>query len=219
MAAQVKGKSLMALRSFDKPVLALLCLVGSASCGAPEPESYAQSLSDADSASVASSNEALHSYPVTADLQQEISQVLWGCYAVGADLVGRGDVEASKKVLRKCYSNDMVFESVLPPAYAGLAFTTTGGADPWVDVSNQFYRSMHFSRVQHLITNIVINRTGPNTATVDSGAIAVHVYPDEHVFSTTVKFVDEFRRTNGTWWITHRTMTVLSVFQAAAWAP
>ena len=155
----------------------------------------------------------------SAELQHEISQVLWGCFAVGADLVGTGDVPGAKDVLRKCFADDMASEAVLPPAYASLGFTTSGGADGWVEVANQIYRSFHFTRAQHLITNIVIKKTGPDTAIVNSGALAVHVYPDERVFNATVKFVDDFRRMNGVWKITHRAMTLTSVSQAAAWVP
>jgi hypothetical protein len=156
---------------------------------------------------------------VSAELQQEISQVLWGCYAVGADLVGGGDVAGAKNVLRRCFADDFENETVTPPAYAELAFTTTGGADNWVDVSNGLYRGLGLARVQHLITNIVIHPDGPNAATVTSGALATHVYADEHTFNATVKFKDDFRRTNGTWMIKHRTMTVVSLTQSAAWAP
>ncbi|HSU38425.1 MAG TPA: nuclear transport factor 2 family protein [Polyangiaceae bacterium] len=156
---------------------------------------------------------------VSADLQQQISQVLWGCYAVGADLVGAGDVQNAKNVLRHCFADDMDSQTVTPPAYASLAFNTSGGADNWVDVSNALYRGLGLTRVQHLITNIVVYPKGPNAATVTSGALAVHVYADEHTFNATVKFSDDFRRIDGTWKIKHRVMTVISLTESPAWAP
>jgi hypothetical protein len=160
-----------------------------------------------------------HGEPVSAELQQEISQVLWSCYAVGADLVGAGDVTAAKRVLRKCYSDDMVFEAVMPEAYESLNFVASGGAEGFVNAANQIYRGMQFTRTQHLISNIVIEKTGRDTALVHSSAIAVHVYPDEHTFNATLKFEDEFERSNGQWKMTHRTMAVTSATQAAAWVP
>jgi hypothetical protein len=155
----------------------------------------------------------------SSELQHEISQALWGCFAVGSELVGQGQVQAAKDILQRCFSDDMTSEAVPPPAYAGLAFTTSGGPSGWVDVNNAIYRRFQLTRVVHVISNIVIKRTGPNTALVDSSALAVHVFPDEHVLNTTVKFKDEFRRIHGAWKITHRVMTLTSLSQAMAWQP
>jgi hypothetical protein len=156
---------------------------------------------------------------VSPELQQEISQVLWGCYAVGADLVGAGDVAGAKSVLSKCYSDDMVFEAVMPKAYESLNFVATGGAEGFVNAANQIYRNLQFTRTQHLISNVVIDKTGPHSALVHSSATAVHVYPDEHTFNATLKFEDQFERIKGVWKMTHRTMTVTSATQSAAWSP
>ena len=153
------------------------------------------------------------------EMQQAISQVLWGCFVVGANLVGRGDVQDSKVMLRRCFTDDFTSEAIMPPAYASLGFSTSGGADGWVDTANQVYRGLNIARAQHLITDVVIQPNGPNSALVTSDALAVHVYPDEHVFNATVTFKDDFRRVNGTWMIAHRTMTVISASQAAAWTP
>jgi hypothetical protein len=156
---------------------------------------------------------------VTPQLQHDISQVLWGCFSVGADLVGAGDLPGARDTLRRCFTDDMSVTAVMPPAYSALNFQTAGGADGFVDVASQIYRQMHFVRTQHLITNIVIEKTGPHTAIARSGALAVHTYQDEHVFNATIKFVDDFKRVGGAWKITHRTMTLVSVSQAPAWAP
>jgi hypothetical protein len=156
---------------------------------------------------------------VSAEAQQEISQVLWGCYAVGADLVGLGDVQGAKDVLRKCFADDMQFEALMPPAYVNLGFKTFNGAEGFVNAANQIYRSLRIIRTQHLITNIRVEKTGLDSAVVYSGALATHVYPDEHVFNATVKFQDEFKRVGGVWKIARKTMTVISVTQAGAWVP
>jgi hypothetical protein len=156
---------------------------------------------------------------VSDDLQKDISQALWDCFAVGSELVGQGQAQAAKEILPRCFSDDMTSEAVLPPAYANLAFTTSGGPSGWVDVTNAIYRRFQLTRVVHVISNIVIKRTGLNTALVNSSALAVHVYPDEHVLNATVKFKDEFRRINGAWKITHRVMTLTSLAQAEAWQP
>jgi hypothetical protein len=160
-----------------------------------------------------------HSHAVSAELQQEISQVLWGCYVVGADLVGAGDVQGAKHVLAKCYSDDMVFEAIMPPAYQNLNFTATGGAEGFVNAANQVYRGLNVTRTQHILSNIVIEKTGPSTAVVRSSGLAVHVYPDEHTFNATIKFVDDFARIKGVWKMTHRIMTVTSATEPPAWTP
>jgi hypothetical protein len=176
-------------------------------------------IDDPDPSGIDTAEEALQGEPAGAQLQHEISQVLWGCYGMGADLVGSGDVEGAKSLLRRCYTDDLEFQAIMPPAYSSLNFTTTGGADGFVDAANQLYRSLGLVRTQHLIGNIVVRKTGLNSAIVTSAALAVHVYADEHVFNATIKFVDDFRRVNGAWKMTHRVMNVTSVTQAAAWAP
>jgi hypothetical protein len=177
-------------------------------------ESAGRSVADANPAHGPHAN-----HEVTPQLQHDISQVLWGCFSVGADLVGAGDLPGARDTLRRCFSDDMSVTAVMPPAYAALGFQTSGGADGFVEVASQIYRQMNFVRTQHLITNIVIERTGPDTAIVRSGALAVHTYQDEHAFNATIKFVDDFKRMGGAWKITHRTMTLVSVTQAAAWVP
>jgi hypothetical protein len=54
---------------------------------------------------------------------------------------------------------------------------------------------------------------------VNSDAVAVHSFADDHTFTATVAFVNDFQRTNGAWKITHTTMTVSSITQEAAWVP
>jgi hypothetical protein len=155
----------------------------------------------------------------SAQLHYEISQTLWGCYAVGADLVGVGDVARAKETLRKCFAPDMEFKGVMPPAYAALGFTSTNGADGFVDFANQFYRSFGFTRTQHSITNLVVQKTGPDTATARSSGFAAHVYADEHVLNATVRFEDELQRSHGVWKFVRKTMTVTSLTQMQAWNP
>lgn len=208
----------MSMYSGKLSMFAVLCLCvtscaqGSASDGDMADETGAASAADVATNHVTSNR-------VSAELQHEITQALVGCFAVGADLVGGGDVAGARAVLPACFSSDMTSEAILPPAYAALAFATSGGTDGWLQVANGIYRQFGFTRVQHLITNVVVHRTGPNTAIVKSDALAVHVYPDEHTFNATLKFEDRFREINGQWKITHRTMTVTSLTQAAAWQP
>jgi hypothetical protein len=157
--------------------------------------------------------------PVSAALQQEISQVLWGCYAPGEELVGRGEVERAKQVLRKCYADDMEFEVIMPPALSSLSFVTTNGAEGFVETSNGFYRALGLVHVQHLITNIVIEPAQPNAAHVLAGALAIHAYADGGVFNANVTFDVDFRRAQGVWKMAHVSMTVHSVTEAPAWVP
>jgi len=152
-------------------------------------------------------------------MQQEISQVLWSCYAVGADFVGVGEVQRAKDVLGKCFTDDMQFEAIMPPAYTNLNFRTSGGAEGFVNSANQLYRSLGLTRTQHLISNIRVEKTGPDSAVVYSSALATHVYPNEHVFNATVKVEDQFKRIRGVWKFARKTMTVISLTQAGAWAP
>ena len=152
-------------------------------------------------------------------LQREVEQVLWGCYLVGADQVGVGDVDGAKATLRKCFTDDMTWQTVMPPAYADFGFSTSNGADGFVDLANQIYRGANYSRVHHLITNIVVKPSGGDALRVTSSAQAIHVFADEHAFSATVKFTDDFVRTGGKWKISHRVMTVVAANEIGAWTP
>lgn len=156
---------------------------------------------------------------VSAALQHEISQVLWGCYAPGEELVGRGEVQRAKQVLRRCYADDMEFEVIMPPALSELSFVTTNGADGFVDTSNGFYRALDLVHVQHLITNIVIESVQANAARVHAGALAIHAYADGGAFNANVTFDIDFRRAQGAWKMAHVSMTVHSVTEVPAWLP
>lgn len=152
-------------------------------------------------------------------LQHEISQLLWGCYAVGADLVGAGDVEGAKAVLRKCFAPNMTFQAVMPPAYSALGFSTGNGADGFVDFAHQFYTSLHFTRTQHSLTNLTVERVGPHSIIARSSGLATHVFPDEHVLNATIRFEDRLERMRGEWKFVQRTMFVSSLTQVTAWTP
>jgi hypothetical protein len=169
----------------------------------------------------ASSDEAstLAQGRVSAALQQEISQVLWGCYAPGEELVGRGEVERAKQLLRKCYADDMEFEVIMPPALSSLSFVTTDGADGFVETSNAFYRALDLVHVQHLVSNIVIEPTRSGAARVLAGALAIHTYADGGAFNANVTFDIDFRRAQAAWKMAHVRMTVHSVTEAPAWVP
>jgi ketosteroid isomerase-like protein len=156
---------------------------------------------------------------VSAELQQQISQVLTGCYADGEELIGIGDVDGAKAVLRQCFADDMEFEAIMPPAYAGLGFVTTNGADGFVDFSNSFYRALDIVHVQHLMANIVITKTGHGSATVNSGALAIHTFADGHTFTANVGFTSSFQRVHGAWKILHTTMDVHAITEASPWSP
>lgn len=153
------------------------------------------------------------------DLQRQVERMLWGCYLVGADYVGAGDVAAAKRTLRGCFTSDMVWETTMPPAYAALNFKTTGGADGFVDTAHQIYTTSRFVRVHHLITNIVVTRVSADRLKVTSSAQAVHVYADERAFSAIVVFTDAVVRKDGVWKIQHRDMNGVAANHLAAWVP
>ncbi len=75
---------------------------------------------------------------------------------------------------------------------------------------NELYRSNGFVRTQHQVSNVTIEKTGQDTATVRAYLIAVHAFPDERVFFATGKYVDVVERVNEQWKIVHRDEPITS---------
>ena len=159
-----------------------------------------------------------HHHPPSVQLQEEIERQLVGCYVVGADLVGAGDVEEAKRVLSECFADNLITKTVMPPAYEQLSLNTQGGGAAWADASHAFYQTLGVVRTQHILSNVVIRPTGRDALRVTSSALAIHVFPDEHTFNATVKFDDVFRREKGSWKVEHRVMTVTSLTESEAWS-
>src|SRR5215831_15941836 len=82
----------------------------------------------------------------------------------------------------------------------------------------EFYGKFGFTRTQHMVTNVVVQRTGETTAIMRSYALAIHVYPDESVWNATVKYLDDVHYSNGQWKFVHRRVTLTSLTTAPAWA-
>jgi hypothetical protein len=151
-------------------------------------------------------------------LQAEISRILWDYYAVGDELVGRGDVEGAKAALRNCFLPDMKFELIMPPAHAHLSVTTVG-ADGFADTANGFYRALDFVHVQHLVSNVVVRKTGPKTASVNAAAFAIHVYRNGGALNANVSYDIDFVRVGDKWMMAHVKMPIHSATEVPAWVP
>ena len=154
---------------------------------------------------------------VTPSLQHELMQLMY-CYATGVDLAGAGDGEAAAQQLRSCFTDaaESVYE--FPPAWAHLNFTATGGGAGLAQVAIEFYRHFGFTRTQHMVTNVVVQRTGATTAVMRSYALAIHAYPDERVWNVTVKYLDDVRYIDGHWKFAHRQVTLTSLTHLPAFS-
>lgn len=106
----------------------------------------------------------------------------------------------------------------MPAAYQALSLNTQGGGAAWVDASHAFYQALGVVRTQHILSNVVATRTGPNTARATSSALAIHVFADEHTFNAAVKFDDKFRRDADGWKLERRVMNVTALTEIAAWS-
>jgi len=133
---------------------------------------------------------------VTPGLQHELTQLIY-CYAPALDLAGRATVKpqpalrsASPTTPSPCTSSTCMGTSELHSngRWGGLA-----------QVAIEFYRNFGFTRTQHMVTNVVVQRTGGTTAVMRSYALAIHAYPDERVWNVTVKYLDDVRYIDGRW--------------------
>jgi SnoaL-like domain len=130
-------------------------------------------------------------------------------YCTGIDLIGAGDMPAGIEELRLWFADHVRFVYTFPPKYATLNFDVTG-PQAFARVVNELYRANGFVRTQHQVSNVRIERTGQDTATVRAYLVAVHVFPDERVFFATGKYVDAIERINGQWKIVHRDEPITS---------
>jgi hypothetical protein len=162
------------------------------------------------------SQAATNALKVTPALQNEFAQLTYH-YAAGADLAGAGDHQGSVNEFRKAFADDAVSEYVFPPNWSHLNTTVKGGGAGLAQFATDFVNAFGLVRLQHMITNVVVTRTGPTTAVMRSYALAIHVYPDEHVFNATVKYLDDVRLINGQWKFVHRVVTLTSMWEAPTW--
>ena len=130
-------------------------------------------------------------------------------YCTRIDLIGAGDMPAGIEELRLWFADHARFVYTFPPKYAALNFDVTG-PEAFAQVVNDLYRANGFVRTQHQVSNIRIERTGQDTATVRAYLSAVHMFPDERVFCATGKYVDAVERVNGQWKIVHRDEPITS---------
>ena len=82
----------------------------------------------------------------------------------------------------------------------------------------ELYGKFGFTRTQHMVPNVVVQRTRETTAIMRSYALATHAYPDESVLNATVKYLDDVHYSNGQWKFAHRRITLTSFTKAPAWA-
>ena len=156
----------------------------------------------------AASSDGSHSLQVTPSFYLELTALANG-YCTGIDLIGAGDMPAGIVELRVWFADHARFVYTFPPKYAALNFDVTG-PQAFAQVVNDLYRANGFVRTQHQVSNVRIERTGQDTATVRAYLIAVHMFPDERVFFATGKYVDAVERVNGQWKIVHRDEPITS---------
>ena len=154
------------------------------------------------------SGDGARSLQVTPSFQLELTALANG-YCTGIDLIGAGDLPAGIAELRVWFADHARFVYTFPPKYAALNFDVTG-PKAFARVVNELYRSNGFVRTQHQVSNVRIERTGQDTATVRAYLVAVHAFPDERVFFATGKYVDVVERVNGQWKIVYRDEPITS---------
>ena len=154
------------------------------------------------------SGDGSRSLQVSPSLSLELTALANG-YCTGIDLIGAGDMPAGIEELRLWFADHARFVYPYPPKYAALNFDVTG-PQAFARVVNALYRTNGFVRTQHQVSNIRIERTGPDIATVRAYLLAIHMFPDERIFIATGTYVDAVERVNGQWKIVHRDEPITS---------
>jgi hypothetical protein len=154
------------------------------------------------------SDDGGRSWQVTPTFQLELTALATG-YCTGIDLIGAGDMPAGIEELCCWFADYARFVYTFPPKYAALNFDVTG-PQAFARVVNELYRTNGFVRTQHQVSNVRVERTGQDTATIRAALIAVHMFPDERVLFATGKYIDAVERINGQWKIVHRDEPITS---------
>lgn len=107
--------------------------------------------------------------------RQEIEDLEY-CYGAATDAIGRGDVEAGRAIYQTCFTQNAVISASFPGADpSGPPDLSTVGPSSWADIVESVFDSSGYQSTQHLISNVRINFTGFNTATMTSYLNATHV--------------------------------------------
>src|SRR5262249_4905393 len=154
---------------------------------------------------------------VTPSLQAALTQVAY-CYSTGLDLIALGDVQAGTNELHACFTDDAEVVYDFPPAFEALKFKATGGPEGLAQAVVGIYQTLHIIRTQHMVTNVVVQRTGETTATMRSYITAAHMHPDERVLNATAKYLDDVRYIDGQWKIAYRQVTITSLTHLPAFS-
>src|SRR5215470_3844382 len=100
---------------------------------------------------------------VGSDLYLAITQLAYH-YSIGLDSISAGDVQTGTTHLRIAFTDDAEFVYEFPPLYASLNLKAGGGAEGLAKLVTEFYRALNIIRTQHVVTNLMIERLGPNKA-------------------------------------------------------
>jgi hypothetical protein len=153
---------------------------------------------------------------VTPRLQLELTQLAYN-FATAVELTAAGDAEGALEAAKAALADDADTVAELPPAWDHLNFTITGGPAAHVQFGLNFYSTLGITRVQQMVSNVVVKKTGATTAVMRYYIFATEVYPDEHALHGTITVVSDVRLINGRWKMTHRAMTVTSITESPAW--
>jgi len=140
------------------------------------------------------------------------------CYITKIGPESLGDVQAGTNELHACFTDAAKVVYDFPPAFEALKFKATGGPEGLAQAVVGIYQTLHIIRAQHMVTNVVVQRTRETTATMRSYITAAHMHPDERVLNATAKYLDDVRYIDGQWKMAHRQVTITSLTHLPAFS-
>jgi hypothetical protein len=139
-------------------------------------------------------------------------------YGTALDAIGDGDLDRGTALLRGIIAPQAEVSFAFPPGYEALDFGAVG-PDELAQAVHGTFQALGFVRTQHHVTNVVVERTAPNAATMTSYITAPHVFANNSVLNITARFRDQVRYRNDRWLIVHREVVVISLTQQPAFVP
>jgi len=133
------------------------------------------------------------------------------CYALGTDAIGRGNLQEGKNIYQNCFTPDATITAVFPNG----ASETRYGANDWADFVYAVFQANGYQATQHLIGTVNISVKN-NQASMSSYLHATHKLSETSIDVANGTYVDEVVKTQGSWKISRRTLTLIDFLNLAS---
>jgi hypothetical protein len=151
--------------------------------------------------------------------QLEIAAIMT-TYGCACDTLSHGNVEAGRRLIKQCFTDDVVIEVFVPSKdpSAPPAYTFTG-TDAWIQGALETFAGMGYTATQHHIGNVDVRLDG-GSAIMKSYVTGPHIIDGLRTIDfVTATYTDHVVRTSNGWRIARRRLDSTSFLRLESTAP